>query len=435
MGLNETTGFPLSPSQLKMLRCHEVFNGPYWVTVPLTIAVPDDMDETRIGEALQDLSTSYEALRTKMYKLDGGRGWRQIVLPVPSIEQFAGELREPPVTTVDPEGGCLRVSLQTDGQARSLTLLIHHSVCDAASVRILDERLSVALYHPAEFRAQALNARSGVGGAPLQPREMVTLECSERAQRNTQEWLEFHRSKRQWSDLDASVLEAAGPPPDSLRLMVVVPEFAFLLAVAARKTGGTAESVLVGLLSRFVLAQRRRRNDLSLRVMCGNRFMPQVQQSVAQVANEVWVRIGAANSAEAGWYAGIHRELLRAYRKGFYDWPKVQEELPFPRRMVSVDHLRVNVIRGIEAPAGGPEDFRDAVRVLRERPLSQRIEHRVSPDPDFLKNEVELDCYVDFDHRTGRLTLLAQAPRWREDWADSLLDWLVEELVRLLEPA
>jgi hypothetical protein len=230
-------------------------------------------------------------------------------------------------------------------------------------------------------------------------------------------------------------LEATAPPPDSLREIVVVPEFAHLLWVAAQKVGGTAASVLVGLLSRYVLARRRRGNDLSLRVMSGNRFIPQVQYSVAQLSNEVWVRIGAKNSAEAQWYARIHRELLHAYRRGFYDWPKVQEELPFARRIISVDHLRVNIQRSIGTPAGRPANFQDALRILRKRPLSQEIEHRVWLAPGFVKNEVELDCSVDFDHRSGRLMLSVQAPRWRGNWADSLPDWLVEELARLIELA
>jgi hypothetical protein len=219
---------------------------------------------------------------------------------------------------------------------------------------------------------------------------VIVLERSGHTQRNTQGWLqgrlEFHRSKRQWSDLDASVLDEPAPLPDSLCQVTIVPEYAQLVAIATQKTGGTAESVLVGRLSRYVLTRRTHGNDMSVRVMCGNRFLPQVQHSVAQLSSEVWMRIGAANSAKVRWHARIHGT-----------------------------------------------DVREAVRVLRERPLSRAITPEAWVAPGFVKHEVELDCTVGIDRRTGNLVLGAQAPRWPEPWADSLVDWPVEELIRLIE--
>jgi hypothetical protein len=78
-------------------------------------------------------------------------------------------------------------------------------------------------------------------------------------------------------------------------------------------------------------------------------------------------------------------------------------------------------------------DVREAVRVLRERPLSGAIMPEASAAPGFVKHEVELDCAVGLDHRTGHLVLRAQAPPRPEPWADSLVDRLVEELISLIE--
>ncbi|MEO3973588.1 condensation domain-containing protein [Streptomyces sp. CAU 1734] len=389
---------PLTFGQLSVWQIMRSYPLDRWSETYLraTVPLPATTPLSRVPDALDELCSRHESLRTRFAETPTGPVQRiapvggPAAVPVltATVEQAvpahaADEIARPRIDRATEFGH--RFAIVTDrGRPTHVALVVDHIVADGYGLRRLCAELSVLL------GGDSADGTRWLAEHPPQPRELAAEQRSEVGRRRhdaaEKHWRELMRT------LPADLFplpESAGETAGRVEAILRSPHTSPALATLAARTAVSPQNLLLALTA-LATSEVTQRSEVVLTLQAGNRYSPRWRSIVSSMNQyaPLALDIGPNSASFADFAAGIQRSALRAYRLGSYDIVAITNLVQRERDIaLGFDHFYNYMALGITpAPAHSPPSSYEPGTITEEpsphRQIGPRLDIKVRNGPD-----------------------------------------------------